>query len=85
MSEDNSNGWMKWSMHVLKELERLNNEIKFLHERIDNLEKQFSKMCTDCATTRVTIKQELSFRTAIIGIGSSVGTIIVALWLSGKI
>lgn len=37
MSDDRDQGWGEWPKHVLKELERLNNNYESLTEKIDSI------------------------------------------------
>jgi predicted nucleic acid-binding Zn-ribbon protein len=41
---DQDNGWGEWSKHVLKELERLNDNHEALRDKLDDLSKQVTEI-----------------------------------------
>ena len=53
---EKSNGWNEWSKHVLKELERLNNNYENLGEKIDSIKGEVREEISDIKTDITKVK-----------------------------
>ena len=78
-----TNGWAEWSKHVLLELERLNNHITNLEDKIDTMRTDIDKRIVQVDLELATLKTRFSMIGVIIG-GSFVIIIEVGMWIIDK-
>jgi hypothetical protein len=45
--ENNDNGWNEWSRHVLRELERINQQVEKLHDEMSDLRQDLAIVRTE--------------------------------------
>ncbi len=65
-SGENTNGWEEWSKHVLKELERLNDNYESLNNKYSTLEKDLANI----QNIKVTLNEVAGWKSAMMEVAS---------------